>query len=87
MTRTKPNLAGIQCFGAAAYIKLEKAKKLDKHASKGHFIGYDSKSKGYQIYWPEKHSVSIEHNVAFNPEDSLEESVEIMNKEENDKIL
>ena len=31
--------------------------------------------------------VSIEHNVAFNPEDLFEESVEIMNEEENKKIL
>ena len=87
MSRTKPNLAGIQCFRAAAYIKIENAGKLDKHALKGHFIGYDSESKSYQIYWPKKCSISIECNVVFNPEDSFEESVEIMNKEENRKIL
>ena len=43
--------------------------------------------KGYQIYWPEKHAVSIEHNVIFNPGDSFEESVEIMNEEEQNKVL
>ena len=83
VTGQKPNLTSIQCFSAVAYIKLENAGKLDKRASKGHFIGYDSKSKGYQIYWPEKHTVSIEQNVVFNPEDSFKESVDIMNKGEN----
>ena len=46
-TRRKPNLAGIQHFGAAAYVKLKNAGKLDKRVSKGRFIGYDSESKGY----------------------------------------
>ena len=87
MSRTKLNLTGIQRFGAAAYVKIKNAGKLDKHALKCHFVGYDSKSKGYQIYWPKKCSISIEHNVVFNPEDSFEESVEIMNEEENRKIL
>lgn len=54
---------------------------------KGHFVSYDCKSKGYQIYWPEKCVVSIKHNIVFNPEDSFEESVTIPNKEETEKIL
>ena len=47
MTGRKPNLTGIQRFGAVAYVKLENAGKLNKQASKGHFVGYDNKSKGY----------------------------------------
>ena len=86
-TGRKPNLAGIQRFGATAYVKLKNARKLDKCASKGHFVGYDSELKGYRIYWPQKCAVSIEHNVVFNPEDSFEESVEIMNEGEQDKVL
>ena len=31
--------------------------------------------------------VSIEHNVVFNPGDLFEESVKIMNKEEQNKVL
>ena len=87
MTGRKPNLTGIQHFGAMAYVKLENAGKLKKRASKGHFVRYYNELKGYQIYWPEKHAVSIEHNVIFNPGDSFEESVEIMNKEEQNKVL
>ena len=87
MTGRKPNLTGIQRFGAAAYVKLENAGKLKKRASKARFVGYDNESKGYRIYWPEKHAVSIERNVVFNPGDSFEESVEIMNEEEQNKRL
>jgi GAG-pre-integrase domain len=56
----KPHLAGIQEFGAAAFVKDLAAGKLDARAKKGQFIGYDSESKGYRIYWPEKQSITIE---------------------------
>ena len=47
MSRTKPNLTDIQHFGAAAYIKIKNGGKLDTCELNGHFIGYDSESKGY----------------------------------------
>ena len=62
----KPYLGGIQEFGAAAYAKDLKAGKLDARAQMGRSVGYDSKSKGYRIYWPGKHSVSVKKNVVFN---------------------
>ena len=64
--KKKPYLAGIQEFGATAYVKDLKAGKLDAHAKVGWFVGYDSKSKGFRIYWPGKRSVMVEHNVVFN---------------------
>ena len=56
----KPFLGGIQEFGAAAYVKDLKAGKLDSRAQQGRFVGYDSESKGYRIYWPNKKSISVE---------------------------
>ena len=64
-----PHLAGIQEFGAAAYVKDLKAGKLDARAKVGRFVGYDSESKGFRIYWPGKRSVSVERNVVFNEND------------------
>ena len=46
-TQKKLNLAGIQEFGAAAYMKDLKARKQDTREKKGWF---DSESKGYRIY-------------------------------------
>ena len=52
--KKKPHLAGIQEFRVAAYIKDLKAGKLDACTKVGQFVGYDSESKGYWIYWPQK---------------------------------
>ena len=43
----RPNLAGVQEFSAAAYMKDLAARKLDSQAQVGRFVGYDSESKGY----------------------------------------
>ena len=64
--KKKPHLAGIHEFNAAAYVKDLKARKLDSHAQRGHFVGYDSESKGFRIYWPTKWSVMAEKSVVFN---------------------
>ena len=64
--KRKPHLAGIHEFGAAAYVKDLKAGKLDSRAQLGRFVGYDSESKGFRIYWPNKRSVMVEQNVVFN---------------------
>ena len=64
--KEKPHLGGIQEFGVAAYVKDLKAGKLDARVQVGHFVGYDSESKGYRIYWPGKRSITIERNVIFN---------------------
>ena len=89
----KPYLGGLQEFGVAAYVKNTKAGKLDARAAKGRFVGYDSESKGYRIYWPDKRSVSIERNVVFNPEDLLvdDEVVvvpgDVLAEGERDKVI
>jgi hypothetical protein len=62
----KPHLACIQEFGAAAHVKDLTARKLDTRAKKDYFVRYDSESKGYRIFWPEKRSISIKRNVVFN---------------------
>ena len=77
VTGRKPNLAGIQEFGVATYVKDLKAGKLDLRARKGRLVGYDTESKGYRIYWEGERKVSIERNVIFNPKDILTPSVEL----------
>ena len=67
--KKKPHPAGIQEFGVATYIKDLTARKLNAQAKKGHFMGYDSESKEYRIYWPEKRSITVECNIVLNQDD------------------
>ena len=69
-TNKKPHLGGIKEFGAAAYVKDLHAGKLDACARVGQFVGYDSESKGYRIYWLDKKSVTVKWNVVFNENDT-----------------
>ena len=91
--KKKPHLAGIQEFGFAAYVKDLKAGKLDAHAKIGQFIGYNLECKGYRIYWPQKQSITIEHNVVFNESNvTTNDNIHItagnaVDEGERDKIL
>jgi hypothetical protein len=92
LNRKKPFLGGIQEFGAAAYVKDIKAGKLDSRAQQGRFVGYDSESKGYRIYWPTKRSVTVERNVVFNEKDVLATesttiSLGVQSEGERDKVI
>ena len=90
LNKSKPYLGGIQEFGTAAYVKDLKAGKLDARAQQGCFVGYDSESKGYRIYWPTKRWVSVERNVVFNENNILEKEnttvmVGVQSEGENEK--
>ena len=89
----KPYLAGIQEFGTMAYVKDLNAGKLDLKARVGRFVGYDSESKGYQIYWPKQKSISVEQNVVLNTNNiTLEEEnvpipMDALAEGERDKVI
>ena len=88
-----PHLGNIHEFGTAAYVKDLKARKLDAHAKLGWFIGYNSESKGFPIYWPNKWSVTVEHDVIFNQEDVLTKNNhvvipgDVLSEGEKDKVI
>ena len=89
----KPYLAGIQEFRTAAYMKDLDVGKLDPKARIGRFVGYDSESKGYRIYWPKQKSISVEWNVVFNVSDITLEEVNVpipmdaLAEGERDKVI
>jgi hypothetical protein len=91
--KRKPHLGGIQEFGVAAYVKDLKAGKLDARSQVSRFVGYDSESKGYRIYWPGKRSITVERNVIFNPDDVQNaetiaiSSGDILSEGEKDKVI
>ena len=91
--KKKPHLAGIQEFGVAACIKDLKAGKLDACTKVGQFVGYDLEFKGYQIYWPQKQSITVECNVVFNESnvtanDNIHITAgDVVDERERDKVL
>jgi hypothetical protein len=76
--KKKLHLGGIHKFGAAAYVNDLKAGKLDLRAQLGWFIGYNSESKGFRIYWPNKQSVTVERNVVFNDSDVMTDATALI---------
>ena len=89
--KKKPHLGGIHEFGAAAYVKDLKAGKLDSRAQLGRFVGYDSESKGFRIYWPNKRSVMVEQNVIFNDSDVMTDTTAVipgdLSEGEKEKVI
>lgn len=89
--KKKLHLGGIHEFGAAAYVKDLKAGKLDSRAQLGQFVGYDSESKGFRIYWPNKRSITVEQNVVFNNGDMTMDTTAIipgdLSEGEKEKVI
>ena len=77
-TSIKPDLLTVHPWGCKAWVKRLKVGKLDPRAEKCRFVGVDTESKGYRIYWPGKHLVSIKRDVYFNEQEASEpDEVEI----------
>lgn len=47
-------------FGTTVLVNVEKAGKLELHAEEAQFVGVDTESKGYRVYWESKRWVSVE---------------------------
>jgi hypothetical protein len=89
--KRKPHLAGIHEFSAVAYVKGLKAGNLDVYTLLRHFVGYDSESKGFSIYWPRAQSVTVEENVVFNDSDATVNATAVipsdLSEGEKEKII
>ena len=83
----KHHLAGLQEFGVAAYVKDNNTGKLDSRARIGRFVGYDTESKGFRIYFPERRTVSIERNIVFNKNDTTVVIPGEQSEGEKDKVI
>jgi hypothetical protein len=62
----KPNLAGVPEWGQHVWVHNLKGSKLDARGLPARWVGYDKESThAHRIYWPEKHSLSVERDVKF----------------------
>ena len=71
-TGKKPDFSHLYKWGSTVWVKKVGILKLDDKAKQGRFVGYDKESKGYRVYWPTKRKVSVERDIYFNKDESLQ---------------
>jgi hypothetical protein len=71
-TGKKPDLSSVRPWGCKIWVKQLDVGKLEPRAEECRFVGIDSESKGYRVYWPGKNRVGIERDVYFNENEALE---------------
>jgi hypothetical protein len=49
------------------FVRIEDGNKLGGRVSERKWLGVDEQSKGVRVYWPGKQSVTVEHNVYYDP--------------------
>ena len=65
VTGKKVNLSELPKWGSLVWVHNNSGVKLDGCAKEGHWVVFDEQSKGSRVYWPEKHTVTVEHSVTF----------------------
>jgi Reverse transcriptase (RNA-dependent DNA polymerase) len=65
--RNKPGLQNVREWGEKVWVRTESGDKLGGHVTEGCWLGIDDRSKGVRIYWPDKQTVTVEHNVYYDP--------------------
>ena len=71
-TGHKPDLTHLVEFGTTAYVRDHIPEKIGSKTSEGTFVGVGSESKGVRVYWKARSSVTVEADVIFNREETLE---------------
>jgi hypothetical protein len=62
----KPDLWQVWEWGDKVWVCVKGGNKLGGWVKEGHWLGVDEQSKGFQVYWPDKRTVSTERNVYHN---------------------
>ena len=61
----KPNLKKVPVWGCRVKVHDMLGTKLDMRAHDGHWVGFDPKSDGHCIYFPDRSTIGIERSIAF----------------------
>ncbi|PPQ82237.1 hypothetical protein CVT24_012925 [Panaeolus cyanescens] len=68
-TGIKPNLALLRTWGSFILVKDLHAGKLSSLVRPGRYLGPDEQSWGIRVYWPGKHTVTVEREVFLDVPD------------------
>jgi len=65
LTGKKPNISKMSVFGTTCFAYVQNKKKLDPRSEKGIFVGYDTESPAYLVYFKESDAVRKVRCVQF----------------------
>ena len=79
LTKKVPSLSNMHTFGTECFAYVQKKSKLDPRCEKGIFVGYDSYSPAYLVYFANEGTIKKVRCVTFNEKyaDKVEEPKEI----------
>ena len=61
----KPDLGHLREWGSKVWVHTTAGTKLDGCLKVGRWVGFDEVTNGHHVYWPNKHSISIERSIKF----------------------
>jgi hypothetical protein len=67
-TGKKPDLSRVRPWGSRIWVRVEAGSKLGGRVQEGRWVGVDEGSEnGCRVYWPARHSTTVERNVYWDP--------------------
>ncbi|KAJ3474184.1 hypothetical protein NLI96_g12605 [Meripilus lineatus] len=86
---TPPDLSQIYSWATPCYIKIVASDKLADRAEEGLYLGPDSTSNGFRMYWPRRKVISVERNVIFSsrPTSPVEGEYDIQLPRTDEKLV
>ena len=64
-TSKRPNISKMETFGSLCYAYVQQKQKLDDRAKEGIFVGYDTRSPSYLVYFPSNGAIKKVRCVEF----------------------
>jgi hypothetical protein len=69
--KTKPDLSRLFDWGAPIWVHDATGSKLDARGVLGRWVGLDRDGGHHRVYWPDKHSLTIERSVRLAPREVI----------------
>ena len=72
LTKVVPNINKLEIFGCNCFAYVQNKKKLDDRAKEGIFVGFDTASPSYLVYFPNERTVRKIRCVVFNQKTKMQ---------------